>query len=105
VKVRERLATWVRKLGVTDPNIRPNHAWRHTFKQIGHRYIPERILDAITGHAPATVGRGYGAPTLADMAKALKKFPRYSLKGTSRKAHNKQRRGYERRHEQSQHKL
>ena len=87
MKVRERLATWVRKLGVTDPNIRPNHAWRHTFKQIGHRYIPERILDAITGHAPATVGRGYGAPTLTDMAKALKKFPRYSLKGALREPH------------------
>jgi hypothetical protein len=51
------------------------------------------------------VGRSYGAPTLADMAKALKKFPRYSLKGAPRKAHNKQGRGYERRHEQSQPKL
>jgi integrase len=87
VKTREHLAKWVREIGVTDPNIRPNHAWRHTFKQIGRRYIPEQILDAITGHAPATVGRGYGAPTLTDMAKALKKFPRYSLKGALRESH------------------
>jgi integrase len=80
VKTRERLATWVRKIGVKDPQVRPNHAWRHTFKQIAERHqISERISDEITGHAPLTVGRGYGRPTLPDMAAALKKFPRYSV--------------------------
>ncbi|WP_052026948.1 site-specific integrase [Rhodovulum sp. PH10] len=78
VKTRERLAAWVRSLGVTDPELRPNHAWRHTFKQIADRCgISERVSDAITGHAPTTVGREYGAPTLGDMAKALERFPRY----------------------------
>jgi integrase len=86
VKAREQVADWVRRgIGVNDPNIRPNHAWRHTFKQIGRRHIPEHILDAITGHAPATVGRGYGTPTLTDMAKALKKFPRYASNVVLRK--------------------
>jgi integrase len=80
VKAREHLAAWIRKLGVTDREIRPNHAWRHTFKQIGHRHdISERLLDAICGHASQTEGRGYGLPTLADMAAALKKFPRYEV--------------------------
>jgi integrase len=80
VKAREHLAAWIRKLGVTDPEIQPNHAWRHTFKQIGHRHgISERLLDVICGHASPTEGRGYGLPTLADMATALKKFPRYDL--------------------------
>jgi integrase len=80
VKAREHLAKWVRDLGVTDPEVKPNHAWRETFKQIRHRYeISERILDAIAGHAPISVGRGYGLPTLADMAAALKKFPRYEV--------------------------
>jgi integrase len=79
VKTRERLAAWVRKIGVKDPEVRPNHAWRHTFKQIAERHgISERISDEITGHAPLTVGRGYGRPTLPDMAASLKKFPRYS---------------------------
>ncbi len=78
VKARERLAAWVRELGVTDIGIRPNHAWRHTFKQIAERSgISERVSDAITGHAPTTAGRGYGRPTVEDMAEALKKFPRY----------------------------
>jgi hypothetical protein len=80
VKTRERLATWVRKIGVKDPQVRPNHARCHTFKQIAERHhISEKVSDEITGHAPLTVGRGYGRPNLLDMAAALKKFPRYSL--------------------------
>lgn len=43
----------------------------------GHRCgIAEKLLDAIVGHAPASVGRAYGEPTLADKAKALEQFPR-----------------------------
>jgi len=77
---RAHLGEWVRELGVTDPELSPNHAWRHTFKQIADRVgIPEKIHDAITGHAPASEGRKYGAPTVGDMAKALRKFPRYKL--------------------------
>jgi integrase len=77
---RARLSDWVRELGVTDPEVSPTHGWRHTFKQIAERAgIPEKIHDAITGHAPTTEGRKYGAPTVEDMAAALKKFPRYQF--------------------------
>lgn len=80
VKAREHLAKWVRELGITDPDVKPNHAWRHTFKQVGYRNeIHERLLDAIVGHTPLNVGRGYGTPTLNDMAAALHKFPRYGV--------------------------
>jgi integrase len=80
VKAREHVAAWVRSLGVTDQELSPNHAWRHTFKAVGARCgISEKLLDAICGHAPATVGRAYGAPTLADKAAALSKFPRYKV--------------------------
>jgi integrase len=75
VKTRERIGNWVREIGVK--GIQPNHAWRHTFKQIADRAgISEKISDAITGHAPASVARSYGAPTVGDMAEAMKKFPR-----------------------------
>jgi len=37
------------------------------------------IFTGIAGHAPISVGRGYGLPTLSDMAVALKKFPRYEV--------------------------
>ncbi|WP_420966832.1 hypothetical protein [Bradyrhizobium sp. B120] len=78
--VRGELAEWVRVLGVTDPELSPTHAWRHTFKQIAERVgITEKVHDAITGHAPASEGRKYGQPTAEDMAEALKKFPRYKL--------------------------
>ena len=80
VTVVNRLATWVRALGVTDKEIQPNHAWRHTFKaralRIGMR---EHIVDAICGHAPASVGRGYSTPTIGDKAAELRKFQRYEF--------------------------
>jgi integrase len=82
VKTREHLAIWVRGLGIDDPEVLPNHAWRHTFKAIGFRCgISEKVLDAMVGHAPASVGRAYGEPTLADKAQELRRFPRYKLGG------------------------
>jgi integrase len=77
---RAHLSDWVRELGITDRELKPMHAWRETFKQIADRAgIPEKVHDEITGHAQKTIGRGYGRPTVEDMAEALKKFPRYSL--------------------------
>ncbi|MGK3833523.1 hypothetical protein, partial [Enterococcus faecium] len=68
------------ELGVDDPDISPNHSWRHLFKRIGDEIgMPEKINDAITGHVPATQGRTYGPPKVITMAQALKKFPRYKL--------------------------
>ena len=70
----------MRGLGVDDPEISPNHAWRHTFKRIADEIgMPEKMNDAITGHTQATEGRKYGAPSVSAMADALKKFPRYAL--------------------------
>jgi integrase len=80
ISVRQELAKWVRKIGINDPKVQPNHAWRDTFKQIAERCgISERVHDAITGHAPRTAGRSYGQATPEDMAEALKKFPRYKI--------------------------
>jgi integrase len=78
VKQRERLAGWIRELGVTDEELSPTHGFRHSFKAIAARSgILEKYSDAITGHAHATVARRYGAPTVSDLAEALKAFPRY----------------------------
>ncbi len=80
VKARERIAAWVREIGVTDPELQPNHAWRHTFKKIGDRAdIPEKMLDAICGHAQVTEGRKYGEADLPDKAEALRRFPRFKI--------------------------
>ena len=86
VKAREHVAAWVRDIGVNDPELSPNHAWRHTFKAVGFRCgISEKVLDAIVGHAPASVGRSYGEPTLADKAQALRKFPRHKCADKERR--------------------
>jgi hypothetical protein len=37
------------------------------------------MSDYVTGHSPKHSEAAYGAPTLADMAEALKKFPRYEV--------------------------
>ena len=82
-QARQRVAAWVRELGVDDVELSPNHAWRHTFKQIGRRAgIAESVIDNICGHAPASEGAAYGRASLEDMAEALKRFPRYTLKGS-----------------------
>jgi integrase len=80
VKARERLAEWVREIGVTDKAVRPNHGWRHSFKRKAARAgIEAGIRDAICGHSPREVRDEYETPTVADMAEALKKFPRYEI--------------------------
>lgn len=77
---RAHLGTWVRELGVDDPDVSPNHSWRHLFKRIGDEIgMSERVNDGITGHVPPNEGRKYGPPKVATMAEALKKFPRYKL--------------------------
>jgi len=79
-RTRARLGEWVRSLGITDPELSPNHAWRHTFKARAERYgMSERYSDAITGHAPPTAGRAYGKPTPEDLAHAIRSFPRYKI--------------------------
>jgi integrase len=75
--VRMRLGEWTREIGIVG-KLSPLHAWRHTFKRLAARVgIPEQISDAITGHKQASLGRTYGAPSVGDMADALKRFPRY----------------------------
>ena len=33
-KVGNKIGDWVRDIGVKDPEVQPNHGWRHTFQQI-----------------------------------------------------------------------
>jgi integrase len=80
VKARERLAKWVRGLGVSDPGIGPNHAWRHLFRTTARRAgIETGIRNAICGHAPGSIAESYEHVTVEDMAEALKRFPRYTV--------------------------
>ena len=79
-KVGERLAAWVRDLGVDDVGVDPNHGWRHSFKTRGRRGgMQDSILDAIQGHAPKTEGGKYGWFETEVTAREIALFPRYDV--------------------------
>jgi len=76
------LAKWVRSLGVNDPEVQPNHGWRHRFKTVARTVgIPEGIADRIQGHAPRHEGGKYGSIPLATLRDAIELIPRYEVAG------------------------
>ncbi|WP_082504562.1 DUF6538 domain-containing protein [Methylobacterium sp. Leaf111] len=79
-KVGERLAAWVRSLGVDDPGVDPNHGWRHRFKTVGRRAgIDPTVLDAIQGHAARTEGEQYGRFPTEALFDAIRRLPTYDM--------------------------
>ncbi|MCB4863112.1 site-specific integrase [Sphingobium sp. PNB] len=80
-KVGESLRDWIRsEIGIIDPNVQPNHGWRHTFKTLALEVgIPERVADFIQGHAPRTVGQSYGSVSLPVLVAAISKIPSYEF--------------------------
>lgn len=80
--LKNRLSEHVRTL-VPDPNVAPNHGWRHRFKTIGIDVgISERVLDAIQGHRPRNVSASYGEVSLRAQASAMAKIPPLDLDGS-----------------------
>lgn len=73
-----RLTEWLHGLGLDIGRAArkdPNHAWRHWFKEQAFAAgVPEKITDAIVGHAQATTARRYGSVSLAAMARELEKI-------------------------------
>lgn len=77
--IKMRVAEFVRSV-VEDPAVRPNHGWRHRFLTIGSEVgAQDRVLYAITGHAPVGVGGAYGNATLKAMRRAIEMLPRYEV--------------------------
>jgi integrase len=77
-QVAQRLAVWVRSLGVVSKKVSPNHGWRHRMKTIARENeLDPRVIDAIQGHAPRTAGEGYGDVSLVAKDKAIRRFPSY----------------------------
>lgn len=80
VQTRQKLGDWVRKLGVSDEGVGPNHGWRHTFKRRAARAeMEQRLRDAFCGHSAGHVGSIYELPSVEDLAKAIKRFPAYPV--------------------------
>lgn len=73
--VSNRLAAWVRGLGITDPRKAPNHAWRRWVKtELGRTGCSDRLADAIQGHAAANEGGRYYHASVEDMLAAISKI-------------------------------
>ncbi|MBB4398786.1 hypothetical protein [Bradyrhizobium sp. ERR14] len=80
VSVGNKLAEWVRGLGVADPNVAPNHGWRHRFKTVSRRAKMDRfIVHAIQGRAIETEGDDYGEVEADVMYAEILKHPRYDV--------------------------
>lgn len=79
-KVGEHLARWVRSLGVTHPEVQPNHGWRHRFKSEARiANMDNEIRDVIQGHRPRTEGEDYGDTFPVVSLRELKKLRRYPI--------------------------
>ena len=77
--LKNRLAEFAREI-VPDPNVAPNHGWRHRFKTVGMEAgIAPRILDAIQGQATRSVADSYGEVTLKTMAAAVLQLPSVAI--------------------------
>lgn len=80
-KVGERLAKWVREIGVSDPAVMPNHGWRHRFKTTARRIgMDVEVRDAIQGHALVTEGQKYGHFPVDVLAAAVAAIPKFQLR-------------------------
>ncbi len=84
-KVGEKLAEWVRCIGVDDEHVSPNHGWRHRFKFVAKRIrMNPEIRDAINGHMPRTEGEEYGGAVDYDMMwPEIIRLPRYDVEAAT----------------------
>lgn len=65
--VSRRLIRRIRKLGIEDEE-KVFHSFRHSMKRAcRHTSMKEEIADLLTGHAPVSVGRKYGAGAALDV--------------------------------------
>lgn len=76
---KTRVTEFVREV-LTDPNVQPNHGWRHRFLTVRIGLgIDEKVAFAITGHSMGAEGRKYGSVPLKDKGAAIAKLPRYEI--------------------------
>jgi integrase len=94
--VGNKIAEWVRSLGVTEKLVAPSHGWRHRFKTVARKVgMDAEVRDAIQGHAPRTEGEEYGEVPPDVMLAEILKYPRYEIAAPG-KPRDRRRRGQRR---------
>ncbi len=79
--VGAKVGQWVREdVGITDPKVQPNHAWRHRFKTTARETkMDVEVRDAIQGHEDGRAASDYGEVTVRTMWDAIQKLPRFDV--------------------------
>lgn len=81
-KAGERVAKWVREIGIDDVRLQPNHGWRHRFKTVARTVdMDPGVRDYLQGHVPNTEGESYGDFEPSVLLREILKLPRYELEG------------------------
>jgi integrase len=74
----EKLAKWVRAIGIADERVQPNHGWRHRFttkaRAVG---MDHEKREYILGHTLPGMGGVYG--DMAGLCSEIKKLPWYDV--------------------------
>jgi integrase len=75
-KTGENLGRWVRSLGLTDPELQPNHGWRHRFKTMARRVgMDPGARDYLQGHTEHNEAEAYGDQPAPVLLKQLALIP------------------------------
>lgn len=78
--VAGRLAGWVRDIGVEDPNVQPNHGWRHLFMTLCRTYgVGEEARYFIVGHTRRDTGQHYGEASVIALHREISKIPAFKV--------------------------
>ncbi len=78
--VAGRLAGWVRDIGVKDPNVQPNHGWRHLFMTLCREHgVAEEARYFMVGHTKRDTGQRYGEASAAALMRELAKLPAFEV--------------------------
>lgn len=77
-KAAERLASWVRELGVDDENVAPYHGWRHRFSTLARAVdMNTDVQNIIQGHAGEKDSSNYGDAWIETAKREISKIPAY----------------------------
>jgi integrase len=76
-----KVGQWVREfVGITDPNVQPNHAWRHRFKTVARdSKMDLEVRDAIQGHEDGRAASDYGEVSVKAMWEAVSALPAFEV--------------------------
>lgn len=78
-----KVSVWVREdVKITDPQLQPNHGWRHRFKTVARNAdIAPEYSDAITGHEDGRAASDYGEMTIMALWREIQKLPKWDIPG------------------------